>query len=356
MAHQTDVQNTVISTRIRLARNFAAYPFPKKMDEAQAEDIVHLVGEGLKKFKFFTKYEVSGISRQQAALLKEQYLISPALLKSKKGAAFISEDKAVSVMVNEEDHLRQQCILKGFDLYGAYECVSGIDKWLAAIYDFAFDEKLGYLTACPSNLGTGMRASVMMFLPGLTQNGGLKRLLPELKRDGLTVRGAFGEGSNSDGWVYQVSNERTLGVSEMDILESVLSTANRLCALENAARAEMMNSSGLEIRDRCLRAFGVLTHCVLLEENELFSMMAEIRLGVAMGILETIDDEGFDEFYNDLHPATFKISNNLERVSERKCNEVRAETVRKILPQLVRLKQDESKRSAKTNKQRINNE
>ena len=338
MANATDVQTTVISTRIRLARNFAAYPFPKKMDEAQAEDIVHLVGAGLKKFNRFTKYEVENITRQQAALLKEQYLISPALLKSKKGAAFISEDKTVSVMVNEEDHLRQQCILKGLDLYGAYECVSGIDRWLASIYDFAFTEKLGYLTACPSNLGTGMRASVMMFLPALTRSGGLKELLPKLKREGLTVRGAFGEGSTSDGWVYQVSNERTLGVSEIDVLDAVLSTANELCELEHKAREEMMQTLGLEIRDRCLRAFAILTNCALLTESELFSMLAEVRLGLAMEILESIDAEGFDEFYNDMHPATFKISNNLERVSERKCNEVRAEIACKVLPQLVRIK------------------
>lgn len=343
MANASDIRTTVISTRIRLARNFAAYPFPMKMDEAQAEDVVYLVGEGLKKFNIFTKYDVNDVSRQQAALLKEQYLISPALLKSKKGAAFISEDKAISIMVNEEDHLREQYIMKGFDLDGAYECIGAIDKWLASVYDFAFDEKLGYITACPSNLGTGMRASVMMFLPGLTQNGGLKKLLPELKENGLTVRGAFGEGSASDGWVYQVSNERTLGVSEIDILESVISTANRICELEKQAREGMLQKSGLELRDRCLRAFGILTNCALLKETELFSMLAEVRLGIALGFLETIDDEGFDEFYNDMHPATFRISNNLERVSERKCNEVRAELACKVLPQLVRVNNKRAK-------------
>ncbi|MBQ5930338.1 MAG: ATP--guanido phosphotransferase, partial [Clostridia bacterium] len=235
MANATDVQTTVISTRIRLARNFAAYPFPKKMDEAQAEDIVHLVGAGLKKFNRFTKYEVENITRQQAALLKEQYLISPALLKSKKGAAFISEDKTVSVMVNEEDHLRQQCILKGLDLYGAYECVSGIDRWLASIYDFAFTEKLGYLTACPSNLGTGMRASVMLFLPGLTWTGELKEEIRAWKAQGMTVRGAFGEGSVAEGYQYQVSNERTLGLSEKEILELVTEFTMVLCDREIVA-------------------------------------------------------------------------------------------------------------------------
>lgn len=338
MANASDVKTTVISTRIRLARNFAAYPFPMKMDDAQAEDVVYLVGEGLKRFNTFTKYGVGDITRQQAALLKEQYLVSPALLKSKRGAAFISEDKAVSIMVNEEDHLREQYIVKGFDLDGAYECIGTIDKWLASVYDFAFDEKLGYITACPSNLGTGMRASVMTFLPGLTKNGGLQKLLPELKREGLTVRGAFGEGSASDGWIYQISNERTLGVSENDILQSVISTADRICDLEKQARADMLQKSGLEVLDRCLRAFGTLTNCALLKEDELFSMLAEVRLGIALGFLETINDEDFDEFYNDMHPATFKISNNLEKESERKRDEVRAELARKVLPQLVRVR------------------
>lgn len=260
MANTSDnIQTTVISTRVRLARNFASYPFPRKMDEAQAEDIVHLVNEGLKGVRGagqFTKYEISALSRQQIALLKEQYLISPALLKSKKGAAFVTSDNAVSIMVNEEDHLREQCICKGFDLHGAYDRLNLVDDGLAAKYDFAFDKKLGYITACPSNLGTGMRASVMMFLPGLTQNGGLKDLLPKLKRSGLTVRGAFGEGSSSDGCVYQVSNQKTLGLSEEEILSAVASHAENICRLEAKARAEMLKKSATELRDKCLRAFG----------------------------------------------------------------------------------------------------
>ncbi len=341
MANTSDnIQTTVISTRVRLARNFASYPFPRKMDEAQAEDIVHLVNEGLKGVRGagqFTKYEISALSRQQIALLKEQYLISPALLKSKKGAAFVTSDNAVSIMVNEEDHLREQCICKGFDLHGAYDRLNLVDDGLAAKYDFAFDKKLGYITACPSNLGTGMRASVMMFLPGLTQNGGLKDLLPKLKRSGLTVRGAFGEGSSSDGCVYQVSNQKTLGLSEEEILSAVASHAENICRLEAKARAEMLKKSATELRDKCLRAFGTLTNCALLSETELFSKIAEVRLGIVLGFLENVDGESFDDFYNDMHPTTFRISNGLEGMSERKCDEVRAETVCKVLPQIVQV-------------------
>lgn len=336
MANETSViKTTVISTRIRLARNFAAYPFPRRMDDAQAEDIVYLVGEGLKQFDEFTKYEIDGLSRQQATLLKERYLISPALLKSKKGAAFVSDDKAISVMVNEEDHLREQYIYKGFDLYKAYERISGIDDGLAELYDFAFDDKLGYITACPSNLGTGMRASVMMFLPGLTQNGGLKAVLPTLKENGLTVRGTFGEGSTTEGCIYQISNERTLGVSEKDILDAVIDTTKMLCKQEGKAREEMLKKSGAELKDKCLRAFGTLTNCAILSEEELYSKLLEVRLGIALGFLQAVDSEEFENFFNDMRPTAFRISNGLERASERKCDEARAETTCTVLPELV---------------------
>lgn len=336
MANETSViKTTVISTRIRLARNFAAYPFPRRMDDAQAEDIVYLVGEGLKQFDEFTKYEIDGLSRQQATLLKERYLISPALLKSKKGAAFVSDDKAISVMVNEEDHLREQYIYKGFDLYKAYERISGIDDGLAELYDFAFDDKLGYITACPSNLGTGMRASVMMFLPGLTQNGGLKAVLPTLKENGLTVRGTFGEGSTTEGCIYQISNERTLGVSEKDILDAVIDTTKMLCKQEGKAREEMLKKSGAELKDKCLRSFGTLTNCAILSEEELYSKLLEVRLGIALGFLQAVDSEEFENFFNDMRPTAFRISNGLERASERKCDEARAETTCTVLPELV---------------------
>ena len=336
MANETSViKTTVISTRIRLARNFAAYPFPRRMDDAQAEDIVYLVGEGLKQFDEFTKYEIDGLSRQQATLLKERYLISPALLKSKKGAAFVSDDKAISVMVNEEDHLREQYIYKGFDLYKAYERISGIDDGLAELYDFAFDDKLGYITACPSNLGTGMRASVMMFLPGLTQNGGLKAVLPTLKENGLTVRGTFGEGSTTEGCIYQISNERTLGVSEKDILDAVIDTTKMLCKQEGNAREEMLKKSGAELKDNCLRSFGTLTNCAILSEEELYSKLLEVRLGIALGFLQAVDSEEFENFFNDMRPTAFRISNGLERASERKCDEARAETTCTVLPELV---------------------
>lgn len=329
------IETIVISTRIRLARNFAAYPFPRKMDDAQAEDLAHLVEMGLKNIDKFTRYDIGKISRQEGARLQEQYLVSPALLKSKGGAAFVSSDKAISIMVNEEDHLREQYIYKGFDLYKAYERISGIDDALTANYDLAFDEQLGYITACPSNLGTGMRASVMMHLPGLASSGELKKFLPVIQSGGLTVRGSFGEGTSSEGYLYQVSNQRTLGLSERDILDSMIRMTMTLCDLEIRAREKMAASAGMELRDRCLRAYGALTNCAILTWEELSEKLHDVRLGVALGYLETFDRKGFEDFFTDMRPATFRVTNGLEGIGEKRCNEVRAETVCNVLPELV---------------------
>ena len=338
MAHAPNfIETIVISTRIRLARNFASYPFPKRMDGAQAEDIVYLIGEGLKKIDDFTQYDIAKIDKLSAMWLQEQYLVSPALLKTKRGAAFVSADKSISIMVNEEDHLREQYICKGFDLYKAYERISGIDDGLAATYDFAYDEKLGFLTACPSNLGTGMRASVMMFLPGLTENGGLTKLLPTIKAQGMTVRGAFGEGTNAEGYLYQVSNERTLGVSEQEILEDMTRTTMTLCDLEIRAREEMKKRAEILLKDRCLRAYGSLTNCAILTSKEFAEKMLEVRLGTALGFFKIRDVAGFEDFFTAMRPATFRVSNDLQSLSEKKCDEIRAETVGTALPELIRI-------------------
>ena len=329
------IETIVISTRIRLARNLSAYPFPLTMSDTHAEDIAYLVGEELRKLDEFERYDIEQLDRQKALFLQEKYLISPALMKSKKGVAFVSADETISVMVNEEDHLREQYIYRGFDLYKAYERISGIDEGLGSALDFAFDEKFGYLTACPSNLGTGMRASVMMFLPGLAWSGELKNFLPTLKAGGLTVRGAFGEGTRAEGYVYQISNERTLGLSEQEILEQMVRMTMTLCDLELRAREEMKSKT--EIRDRCLRAYGLLTNCAILGLKEFLTGIADVRLGLTLGYFKTRDQKGFDEFLNDMRPVAFKKSNGLEHASERACDEARAETVCNALPELVRV-------------------
>ena len=341
MANGSDVVETiVVSTRIRLARNFAGFPFPSKMNDTCAGDIVQLVAEGLKRIDpyQYKRYDIGKLSESEASLMQEQYLISPALLKRVNGgAAFVSLDGAVSIMVNEEDHLREQYICKGLDLYKAYERLTALDDGLSSVFDFAFDEKLGYLTACPSNLGTGMRASVMLFLPALAKSPDLKRHIRELRRRGMTLRGAFGEGSNAEGYLYQVSNERTLGWSEQEILEQVTDVALWLCSLEKEQRMHLVETEETELRDRCLRAYGSLVNCAILGLDEFLSKIADVKVGILFGFLRTLDERKFDEFLDDMRPAAFCLNNNLEGENQRFCDEVRAETVGSVLPNLVRV-------------------
>lgn len=330
------IQSIVTSTRIRLARNFAAYPFPEKLDEKLAQETIYLVENTLKEVDEFEKKDLATLTREETTLLQEQHLISPALIRKKNvAAAFLSADRAVSIMVNEEDHLREQFIYKGFDLYKAYENISGIDEQLGSRLNFAYDDQLGYLTACPTNIGTGMRASVMMFLPGLAKTNGLKSFLPKLKENGLTVRGVFGEGTAAEGYSYQVSNERTLGMSEQEILEQMVRMTMTLCDLELRAREKMLRENKTQYRDQCLRAYGALTNCAVLPLKELTAGLTQVKLGMALGFFEARDIRSFNDFVADMRPASFKLENGLQNASEADCDLTRAEIVNKVLPELV---------------------
>jgi protein arginine kinase len=241
-------------------------------------------------------------------------------------------------MVNEEDHLREQYILKTFNLYKAYERMSGIDEELEKKLPFAFDEKLGYLSACPTNLGTGLRASVLMFLPGLSQYKKLEKLRPALERNGLTVRGGFGEGTLADGFTYQISNERTLGYSEQDILSHMDEVTLNLAELEVRAREKMLAEYGLHYKDVCLRAYGALCNCANLSVGELESEVVKVRLGVALGFFGVPKGmDAFNDFIANMRPASFKVG-NCAGLNEQEADIRRAEIVGKVLPGLVKRK------------------
>ena len=336
MGQPSFIQTIVTSTRIRLARNLSAYPFPMKLDEALAKEIVYLVKQALSKVDVFQRHDIATLPAEEAKLLQEQHLISPALIKNKKMAvAFISSDRDISIMVNEEDHLREQYIHKGFDLYKAYERISGIDEMLATYLSFAHDKQLGYLSACPSNLGTGMRASVMMFLPGLAWSQEIESLLPRLKANGLTMRGVFGEGTAAEGYSYQVSNERTLGVSEQDVLEEMVRTTMTLSDLEIRARERMLKKNKIKLKDACLRAYGSLTNCALLPLSELTEGIVKVKLGIALGFFKAVDVQSFNDFLANIRPASFRLENGMQSASVQECDVVRAEIVGKVLPELV---------------------
>ena len=247
--------SVVASTRMRLARNFADYPFPNVLlqdahAEEQADEIVSILTAELNRLDTFRLYEMRSVSEETAALLQERNLISRDLLANNRiSAALVSEDEHISVMINEEDHLRVQYFMKGLDLNRAYERVSGFDDLISETIPFAYDSEFGYLTACPTNLGTGLRASVMLFLPALSRRGLIKKAVPQLSRRGLTIRGASGEGSGNEGDLFQISNEMTLGRSEEYILELVEEEVELLTEFEIRERMCMKLEGGLSLVD-----------------------------------------------------------------------------------------------------------
>lgn len=296
---------TIVSTRIRLARNLEGYPFPSHLkDEKQAKEIIRRISSGLNKLDDFMLYYMDDIPESQANFLKENHLISPALIARKhSGAALINEDESISVMINEEDHLREQCIIKGLRLNQAYDKISDIDSKIGMSIKFAYDEQLGYLTACPTNLGTGLRASVMLFLPALTLSGNMREVVRSISRQWLTVRGVYGEGSEAEGYMYQVSNEVTLGYSEEEIITRVDEIVRKICDIEAAERGKLKTGENrLIVKDKCMRAYGVATNCVVLSSSELAHLAADIKLGACLGYIPIADISGIDDIVARMQP------------------------------------------------------
>ncbi len=307
----TSANKTVISTRVRLARNLEGYPFPSHLkDEKQAKEIIRLVSSGLNRLDEFNLYYMDTLSEEVALSLKENHLISPNLIANKRySAALINREESVSIMINEEDHLREQCIVKGLDLHLAYDTMSEIDNRISGSMKFAYDEQLGFLTACPTNLGTGLRASVMFFLPALALNGLMPKVIRSVSRLGLTVRGSYGEGSDAEGFVYQISNEVTLGVSEEEILSQVEEVVGKVCELEEAERNSLKDGrAALEIEDECRRSYGILTNCAKLSTGELTKLAAYVKLGACLGYIKIGDVSQIDELVVKMRPSNINAA------------------------------------------------
>lgn len=327
---------TVVSSRVRLARNVAGYPFPSRMhNEKLGKEIIRRVFTGLNKKEEFHLYHIDNISIEEANALKENHLISPALMQNEKtGAVLINNDKTISIMINEEDHLREQYIVKGNDLYSAYNTLSEWDGIIARSITFAYDERLGYLTACPTNLGTGLRASVMLFLPALTINGIMPEVVRNISYLGLTVRGVYGEGSKAEGYMYQVSNEVTLGVTEKEILDEVTKVVKQIVELEGAERAKLAKEQSPIIKDKCLRSYGILTNCALLSSDELVELCANVKLGVCLGYFQCNDISSLDDLMVRLRPSNINADAHRILTAEER-DTYRAQTANKHIRKTV---------------------
>ncbi len=325
-----DQGDVVLSTRIRLARNLDEIPFPARLDVAGKDKVNSLIKTALfeNDSKDFSYIEMKDLTRRQAVSLAERHLISPEFAAKKDGSALmLSGDEGVSIMLCEEDHIRLQVMKAGLALEEAYDVADKIDSLLDSRLNYAFDERIGYLTACPTNLGTAMRASVMLHLPALTRCGQISRLANTVSKLGLTIRGAYGEGSRSSGDIYQISNQITLGITEETAIANLKSIVLQLVGQERAAAAKMVKNPADE--DKIFRAYGILKHARLLSTEEFMELVSLVRLGAARGIID-VNIEKINELIVNMQPATVSAANeNADTAAAR--DAVRAAAVREAL-------------------------
>ncbi len=284
-----NIDNIVVSTRVRLARNLKDIPFPARLKGSpkSSEEVINTVKSVCDKLFKYDLLLMNRISDIDRIALLERHLISPNLAaNTENGAVCIGKENGMSIMINEEDHIRAQCLIRGFALEECYKKVNAFDDKLSDMAQIAYDDKFGYLTACPTNLGTGMRASVMMFLPALTITGELSRLINEIQQAGLTVRGIYGEGSNGTGYLYQISNQITIGVSEGNLIKVVNNAVMKICESEQNARARLYKQEGIVLEDAVSRSLGILLYAKRITSDEFMEHMAKVKLGVALGILD----------------------------------------------------------------------
>lgn len=292
--NDTGKQNDIVlSTRIRLARNIKGIPFPSKMSEADAKKVISLVEKALDEMNYnFIKYDMPNLSEVEKQRLVEEHYISPNLASAKLPAAvYISEDSHISIMVNEEDHIRLQCLFAGFEEEKAYEKIGLVDAYLCERLDYAVHEKYGYLTSCLTNVGTGMRISYMLHLPSIVAFKAADGIFSAIGKMGATVRGMYGEGSKSSGSLFQISNQMTLGKSEVELISLLKETVSGIIAREQELREELKKRKGLMLDDKILRSLGTLKYASIMQSGEMMSLLSDVRLGISLGIIDNIDTQ-----------------------------------------------------------------
>lgn len=338
LQHDTDAtDHIVISSRIRLARNFDGILFTNRNDKSFLEKVNTISRGLLQPLKEADGHQYSNInleqlSERERAILVEKHLMSPALEeKLPYRNLVVSDDASIVIMVNEEDHLRIQSMVSGLRLQEAYEHAQKIDKAIEAKYPYAFDERFGYLTACPTNVGTGLRASVMLHLPALTISGRITRLIRSIIQLGYSVRGLYGEGSEALGNIYQISNQRTMGVSEEDTIEQLTKIVEAIIAEERKSRQSLLHNDKEGLEDVLWRSYGVLQYARRVNGKEALTKLSDIQLGVDLEILPSWGKDSFNELIAITRPNFLSKYAGNDDLSDIERDSYRAKVIRQKL-------------------------
>jgi len=297
-----------ISSRIRLARNIQGLPFPTSASSGQLEQIQAAAEIALKKLtvigKDYLDFHMSDYSVLERQILLERRLISSEFAE-KEGhtSLFVKQDESCAIMINEEDHLRIQALCPGLQLFKVWEQIDKLDSELGKALPYAYDSQLGHLTSCPTNVGTGMRASVMLHLPGLVLSGKINAAIQGVNKLSMAVRGIFGEGTDNRGNLFQVSNQSTLGESEVQIIERLNTVITQLVMHEKKCRSNLLKDKKYFLLDHVGRSYGLLRHAYTLSSEEALNSLSDIRIGVDMGMFNSIDLHTVNKLFLTINPA-----------------------------------------------------
>ncbi len=323
----------VLSSRIRLARNLRGFNFPNCMNDAQRRSVLEKVSDVLTNIPGnpLMRMDIAPLPQTDKRSLIEKHLISEELSKGQEGqSVFISKDENISVMVNEEDHIRIQVMAPGFALENTYKQAEDMAIYIEGLLPVAFSDKYGFLTAYPSNTGTGLRASVMVHLPTLTAIRGGTALKESLQKAGYTVRGAYGENSKSVGNIYQISNTITLGISEQQTLQKFAKVINEVIALERRLRQEFYEKNKDKLEDRVYRSLGELTYARMISSVEAMNRLSDLRMGVACGFLKNVNERQLMLLLNTIGDASVQKRCG-EMLTPKDLAMKRAELIREVL-------------------------
>lgn len=326
--------DVVQSTRIRLARNLKEYPFKPKCSKQDLYKILEImekitpsIGYGLKFIKLANIDDITKLS------LVEKHIISPEFALSKESdtkAIIMNDEENICIMINEEDHIRIQIFSSGLELENCLNLAIEIDEKIGKLVSYAVNDKYGYLTECPTNVGTGLRASVMVHLPALTITRNINKTLEIINGVGMNIRGVYGEGSETQGNMYQISNKQSLGITEKEMIKNIRVITDKIIEQERLAR-KYLGKNSLELEDKVYRSYGILTNARVLNSEETRMLLSDVKLGTDLGIIKELDDFKVNKLFLYTKPA------NLQKVlGEQLDSEQRDKKRREIIKQIIK--------------------
>jgi protein arginine kinase len=297
----------VLSSRIRLARNITDFKFPPSADTDTRDKIVEFVASAFDKAnladkgKFIWSDKISALDQN---FLVERHLISPEFMRDGTGRGlYIDKNEKLSIMVNEEDHIRLQVISSGLSMLECWEYASKVDQEIAGKLEYAYDDKFGYLTSCPTNVGTGLRASILIHLPGLVLTREIDNVVARISKVGLVVRGFYGEGTDVMGNLFQISNQTTLGRSEEEIIDSLAKVTKQIIEYESNSQETLMKDAPDQIEDKVWRSYGILLHARVLTSGEVMNLLSALRLGICLKLIDKVSLSKINELLIITQPA-----------------------------------------------------